>query len=116
MLKTVMSVVLVSVMMTSTAYAQQVISLSANESKSLTNHALWTLKATCHIQGGQTKHHIRISVLENKGQVNGKSLSKGQATLVHVNNADNISVSAEPGTTVHLSNLSNEAVEAICYI
>lgn len=91
------------------------IKLSPQESKSLTNHSLWTLKATCNIQGKQTKSKILFSVTENKGQVNGKSLAKGQKTSVNVKNNSSISVSAEPGTTVNLINLSNDPVEAVCY-
>lgn len=91
------------------------IKLSPKESKSLTNHSLWTLNATCNIQGKQTKSKILVSVTENKGQVNGKSLSKGQKTSVNVQNNSSISVSAEPGTTVNLINLGNDPVQAVCY-
>ncbi len=113
MLRTCLKVVLTFILMSSTAYAQHVIKLSPKESKSLTNHALWTLNATCNIQG--TKSKILVSVEENKGKVNGKNLAKGQATSVNVKNNDHISVSAEPGTTVTLVNLGDDSVEAVCF-
>lgn len=90
------------------------IKLSPKESKSLTNHTLWTLNATCNIQVNQPKSKILVSVTENKGQVNGKSLTKGQKTSLNVKNNSSISVSAEPGTTVNLVNLSNDPVQAVC--
>ena len=99
------------IIMSSPVYAGKVIKLSPNESKSLTNHALWTLNATCNIQG---KSKILVSVVENKCKVNGKNLSKGQATSVTVKSHESISVSAEPGTTVSLVNMGSDAVEAVC--
>jgi hypothetical protein len=102
------------VLMSSYAYAGKVIKLSSKESKSLTNHTLWTLNATCNIQGKQSKSKILVSVIENNCKVNGKTLSKGQATSVTVKNNESISVSAEPGTTVNLINMGTDSVEAVC--
>lgn len=102
------------ILMSSHVYAGKVIKLSSKESKSLTNHTLWTLNATCNIQGKQAKNKILVSVLENNCKVNGKKLSKGQATSVTVKNNETISVSAEPGTTVSLVNMGTESVEAAC--
>lgn len=104
----------VFVLSTSEVYAQKTITLSPNESKQLTNSALWTLNATCSIQGSASGSRIRVSVLANKGSVNGRQLAKGQATSVNVKNHANISVSAEPGTTVNLVNLSGSSVQAVC--
>ena len=73
----------------------------------MTNHFVWTLNATCIIKT-KTKNKIRVSVLDNKGAVNGKNLAIGQATYMVVQNHDSISVSAEPGTEVTLQNLSND--------
>lgn len=108
-----MMAVLVLTIMSSQTYAS-VIKLSGKESKSLINHSLWTLNATCNIQVSKTKSRILVSVTENKGKVNGKNLSKGQATSVSVKNNDNIAVSAEPGTTVNLVNMGDDSVEAVC--
>lgn len=102
------------VLMSAPAFAQKVIRLSPKESKSLTNSTLWTLNATCNIQTKQDKHVILVSMVENKGEVNGKSLSKGQSTSVNVKSNDNISVSAEPGSTVKIVNMSKDSVEADC--
>ena len=99
---------------TSEVYAEKSLTLSPNESKQLTNHYLWTLNATCNIQGNDAKNRIRVRVLENKGSVNGKSLSKGQATSFNVRNKQSISVSADPGTTVNLTNLGTVSVHAVC--
>ncbi len=98
----------------SSAYAERVIKLSPKETQSLTNHSFWTVNATCNIHGSLTKSKIVVSVVANKGKVNGKNLSKGQATSVNVKNNDNISVSAEPGTTVTLINLGDNSVQAVC--
>lgn len=102
------------VLTSSHAYAGKVIKLSSKESKSLTNHGLWTLNATCNIQGKQAKSKILVSVLENNCKVNGKKLTKGQATSVTLRNNETISVSAEPGTTVSLVNMGSDSVEAVC--
>ena len=106
--------VLALVLMSSQVFAH-VIKLSPKESKSLTNHSLWTLNATCNIQGSLKKGKILVSVTENKGAVNGKNLSKGQATSVNVKNNANVAVSAEPGTTVNIVNLGDTSIEAVCY-
>jgi len=96
-------------------YAAKVIKLNPNESKQLTNNYLWTLNATCNIQGsGQSKNRIRVSILKNKGTVNGRNLSTGQGTSVTVRNNQSISVSAEPGTKVNLINIGTDSVQAVC--
>ena len=104
------------ILMSAPVYAGKVISLSPKESKSLTNHYLWRLNATCNIQGSKTNSKILVGVDENKGQVNGKNLSKGQSTSVNVKNNDNISVSAEPGAIVHIINLGDGSVQAVCSV
>ncbi|KTC65795.1 Uncharacterised protein (plasmid) [Legionella adelaidensis] len=97
------------------AFAGKVIKLSPKESKQLTNNYLWTLNATCSIQTkNDNKNKIRVSILKNKGSVNGKNLTTGQGTSVTVKANDSISVSAEPGTKVNLINLGDEPVQAIC--
>ena len=93
-------------------YAQQMsLQLAPNGSKVMTNHFVWTLNATCIIKT-KAKNKIRVSVLDNKGAVNGKNLAIGQATYMVVQNHDSISVSAEPGTEVTLQNMSNDPVQA----
>ncbi len=114
MLKSSMMVVLALVAMSSQVYASNVIKLSPNETKSMTNNYLWTLNATCSIKIKQTKSVILVSVLEHKGKVNGKNLAKGQATSVTVKNNESISVSAEPGTTVNIVNAGTDSVQAVC--
>lgn len=114
MLKTSLTTLLALVLITSQAHAGKVIKLSPKESKSLTNSTVWTISATCNIQGGKNKNKIVVSVTQNKGAVNGKNLSKGQKTSVNVKNNDSISVSAEPGTTVNLVNLGTDSVQAVC--
>ncbi|WP_298627062.1 hypothetical protein [uncultured Legionella sp.] len=100
----------------SPGYSQKVINLSPNESKMMKNGTLWTINATCTIQG--TVHNvnkIKISVLKNNGTVNGKALSTGQTTFVTVKNNSSITVSAESGTQINLINLGSEQVQAVCY-
>jgi len=107
-------VLTIFVFATSNAYAQQIsLNLAPNASKVVTNHYGWTLSATCTIQT-KAANKIRVSVLDNKGAVNGKKLSAGQATSVLVHNHDSIVVSAEAGTQVTLQNLSNDPVQASC--
>ena len=97
-----------------TVYAQQMnLELSPNASKVITNHYGWTLSATCTIQT-TTKNTIRVSILDNKGTVNGRNLNVGQVMSLVVNNHDSLSVSAEPGTKVTLQNLSHESIQATC--
>ena len=115
MLRSILFISLGFVLMVSQAFAH-VIKLSPNESKSLTNHYSWTLNATCNIQGDVKKGKILVSVLENKGKINGVNLSKGHGTSIRLKNNASISVSAEPGTTVNLVNLSNDPVQADCMI
>ena len=114
MLKICILAIFALTLMNSPVYAEKVIKLSPKESKSLTNHYLWTLNATCNIQSGHTQSKILVSVEENKGQVNGKKLSKGQATSVNVSNNDSISVSAEPGAIVTIINMGDDSVQAVC--
>lgn len=98
----------------SLAYAQQTIKLSPHQSKSLTNSLLWTLKASCNIQGGKNGNKIQVSVLEKSGSVNGKNLSKGHAASVKVKNNETLSVSAESGATVNIVNLGSDTLLATC--
>ena len=114
MLKSCVVVIFVLILMSSPTYADKTIQLGPNETKSLTNTYLWTINATCNIHGSETKSKIIVSVVENKGRVNGKNLSKGQATSVNVKNNDNISVSAEPGAIVTLINMGDDSVQAVC--
>ena len=70
-------------LLSSPAYAQKIIKLNPKESKFFTNNLLWTLNAHCNIQGAlQKKGRILVSILKNKGVVNGKNLSTGQTTSV----------------------------------
>lgn len=94
------------------AAAQKSIHLAPKEAKQMTNSGLWTLNANCTIQGGKGK--IKILVLKNKGTINGRQLSSGQATYVMVADNSNISVSAESGTQINLINLGSEHVHAVC--
>ena len=114
MLKSCAMILFVFMLISSHAYAQNVIHLSPKESKSLTNNYVWTLNATCHMQVTKTTSVIVVSVLDNKGRVNGKELEKGQTTSITVKNNENISVSADPGTTVHLVNMGTDSVQAVC--
>lgn len=106
---------LASLLMAPCVYAQNTIHLSPQESKLLTNHTFWTLNATCNIQGSQSKNKIMVRVLENKGSVNGRNLTKGQSTSFTVSDHQAISVSAEPGTQVNLTNLGTTTIQALCY-
>ena len=97
------------------AYAQKVIKLSPNQTKMLANNSLWTLNATCNIQGVSQKHtRIKISVLKNSGTINGKNLSSGQSTSLKVKQNSTVSVSAEAGTQIQLINVGSENLEAVC--
>lgn len=110
-----LSIIILIGFLSSQTHAQKTIKLSPNETKLLANNTLWTVNATCTIQGTQqTQSKIRISVLKNKGTVNGKNLSTGQATSVTVKNNSSISVSAEAGTQINLINLGSERLQAVC--
>lgn len=99
------------------AHAFKTITLSPNENKEFTNTTLWKLNATCNVHGAhQNGGKIKIRVLKNKGAINGKNLSKGQATFVNVKHNSNIAVTAEAGTQINLTNLSSEQLEAVCHI
>ena len=108
---TVLSLILSS----STAVFAHTIKLSPKETKSLTNHSPWVLNATCNIEGSVNHGKVLVSIVENKGKVNGKNLSKGQATSVNFSQNENISVSADPGATVNIINVGEEKVQADCY-
>lgn len=110
-----LSIVLIIGFLGSQAHAQKTLKLSPNETKLLANNTLWTINATCTIQGTKKTHSkIRISVLKNKGTINGKNLSNGHATTVTVKNNSSIAVSAEAGTQINLINLGNEGLQAVC--
>ena len=100
---------------TQVADAQTIsLTLAANESKSITNHYMWTLNSTCSIQTDGAGKKIRVNVVKNQGKVNGKNLTTGQSTSVTVHNKDNLVVSADPGTMITLRNSGIESVEATC--
>lgn len=95
--------------------AQKTIKLSPNETKLLSNNTLWTLNATCVVQSShQTDNKIKINVIKNSGVVNGKKLSVGQGTLIHIKNNSSVAVSAEVGTQINLINLGSEELLAVC--
>nr|WP_238589577.1 hypothetical protein [Legionella cincinnatiensis] len=97
------------------ANAQKVIKLSPNETKLLANNTLWTLNATCVVQGAhQNNNKIKINVIKNSGTINGKKLSTGQGTLIQVKTHSTVSVSAESGTQINLINLGSDELEAVC--
>ncbi len=99
----------------SASYAHQVnLTLAPNGSKLLENKYLWVLNATCTIQCHESKNKIMVRVIKNKGTVNGKNLSNGQATSLTVQSNDSISVSAEAGAKVNILNLGHNTVEATC--
>jgi hypothetical protein len=102
----------------SQVYAQQQVNfrLEPRVSKVVTNHYPRPLNAQCTIQAMQAKNKILISVLRNRGTVNGKELYQGQAAAVNVDNNGNISVSADPGTMVTLINLGRTPVQAFCFV
>jgi hypothetical protein len=104
-----------ALLLSQAVYAQTVIKLNPKESKSLTNHMMWTLNATCSLQASGTQNKVLISVLEHEGKVNGKKVAKGHPTALNVAGSKNISVSADPGATVHLVNMGDHSVEAVCY-
>lgn len=103
-----------TVVMSAPVYAHKSITLPPKGSKSLTNHSIFTVNATCSVQSNHANNRIRISVLKNQGTVNGRHLASGQATSVNLNGNASISVSADPGTEVHLVNMGNDAVQADC--
>lgn len=91
------------------------ITLEPNESKVLSNSAPWTLTATCNVQADeQIKSKVKVTVTKNKGIINGKNLSTGHGTLVHVKNNTHINVSADSGTEITLVNLGSKHLEAVC--
>lgn len=101
----------------STHLQAKTLTLNPKETKLLTNNTLWTVNATCNIQGNtKPNSKIKISVLKNKGTINGKNLSTGQATSVSVRSNSSISVTAESGTQINLVNLSTEGLQAVCSI
>lgn len=101
----------------SNAHASKTIILSPNETRLLSNNTLWNLNATCNVQcAHQSGGKIKISVLKNKGIVNGKNLSSGQTTSLNVKNNSSISVNAEAGTQINLINLGTEQLVAICHL
>ncbi len=111
-----LNIIAFSIMLLATpkVYAQQMsLQLAPNGSRVMTNHFAWTLSATCIIKT-KSKNKIRLSVLDNKGAVNGKNLVIGQATSMVVQNQDSISVSAEPGAKITLQNLGADSVQATC--
>lgn len=112
--RTMLTVLLVFPMLSSSAFAMQLsLTLGPKGSKLITNNFSTIMNANCVVQSG-SKNKVIVSVLKNKGRVNGKNLTNGQTTLVRVNTNDSINVSAEPGTEVTLSNQGLDQVKAMC--
>lgn len=97
-------------------YAQKLIKLAPQESKSLTNSFAWTVNAICSIQNTSSNGKVRIEIVTHKGRVNGKNLSQGQGTSLSVKGHDNIAVSAESGTKVNLKNVGTTEIQAACTV
>lgn len=113
----ILSVVVLVAVLLQPAKAQSIqLQLAPHGSKLIENNYGFSLDATCTIQSGHEKNTIKLLVLEKTGAVNGKHLSKGESTSVHVNNQDAIEVHAEPGSKVNVLNLSDRAVQATCSV
>jgi len=114
-MKLILKMTVLSLILSSASVFAHTIKLSPKETKSLTNHSPWVLNATCNIEGKVNHGKVLVSIVENKGKVNGKSLSKGQTKSVNFSQNENISVSADPGTTVNIINVGEEQVQADCF-
>ncbi|MDI1351985.1 MAG: hypothetical protein PSV35_04330, partial [bacterium] len=80
-------------------HAQKTINLAPNESKVMANNGLWTVNATCTVQGAnKAPSKVRVTVTKHNGSINGKNLSDGQSTLITVRDNSSFSVSADVGT------------------
>lgn len=103
------------VLLSSEAYGQSMmVKLAPNESRTISNHYLWTMNATCTIEANASVKKILIRVVKQNGKVNGRTLNTGQSTSVLVHDQDSLSVSADAGAEVNLQNLSHDAVKANC--
>lgn len=115
-MKLIVSAMLVAMIGLSTqAYGHSMtVNLAPNESKTISNHYLWTLNANCKIQANQAAKKILIRVVKQNGTVNGRILKTGQTTSVTVKNEDHLFVTADAGAEVNLQNLSHDAIKANC--
>lgn len=115
MLKFLNCIFALSILVATQNHAHQVnLALQPKASKLITNHFASTLTASCVIKTATANNKIVVSVLENKGRINGRGLSKGQARAIKIHNNQTISVSADPGAQVNLYNLGAGAVNASC--
>ena len=112
-----LSIIILVALFIQPAQAQSIhLNLAPHGSKLIENHYLFSLDATCIIESSEQNNMIKLHVIENTGTVNGKHLTRGQATSIVVNNQDALSVSAEPGSKVNVLNLSDNTVQANCSV
>lgn len=72
-----------------------------------------TVNAVCTLQCRDV-NKIKVSIMNSRGRVNGKTLTSGQATSLSVHDHQSITVTAEPGAKVSLLNLGNFPIQASC--
>ena len=112
-----LSLIILVVFLIQPAQAQTIhLNLPPHGSKLIENHYLFSLEATCIINSSEKNNTIKLHVIENTGTVNGKHLTRGQATSIVVNNQDALSLTAEPGSKVNVLNLSDNIVQANCSV
>jgi len=91
------------------------ITLSPHETKPFANNTFFVINAQCTVRSAkQWLNKIKISVLKNKGVINGKNVSTGNVTTVSLMNDATMNVSADSGMEINLTNLSDVALEVIC--
>lgn len=106
---------LLAVFVTYEAKAQSMHFILASKStKKVENTTLWTITASCSIQSKADKNEVVVSMLKNKGSVNGKSLNPGHKTAIMMHAHNNLTVVAEPGATVNVTNEGQNTIEATC--
>lgn len=91
------------------------ITLSPHETRPFANNTLWVVNAQCTMHSSnECANKIKISVLKNKGVINGKNVSTGHVTTVSLRNNATMDVSADSGMEINLTNLSNVELQVIC--
>ena len=107
------SLILIGCLATS-AHAKSV-TLNPHETKPFANNTVFVINAQCTVRSTkQCANKIKISVLKNKGVINGKNVSTGHTTTVSVKNNATMNVSADSGMEINLTNLNDVALQVVC--
>lgn len=78
------------------------------------NDWIWTITAKCTIRTPDQQDALVVKMLNNKGAIDGRQVSKGDQFSFNVVNGQKVEIVAEKGAKVQLTNLGASPISAVC--